>query len=174
MLIFFDFYFSIQEIKFMKYFTRSLILVTLLLTAGDILYCQTAEKPNPQYDAELAKKLGANDMGLRQYVLVILKTGPTRVPDGKERTDMFAGHFANMTRLAGEGKLALAGPLDGIDGWRGLFVLAVTDIEEAKKIVATDPVIIKGEMIAEYHKWFGSAGVMEVNAIHKKIAKKSF
>ena len=87
---------------------------------------------------------------------------------------MFKGHFANMQRLAKEGVLALAGPLDGVDGWRGLFVLAVKDIEEAKKHVATDPVIIQGEMIAEYHRWYGSAGVMLVNATHEKVQKKQF
>ena len=57
--------------------------------------------------------MGADDYGMRQYVLVILKTGPTRVPDGEERDAMFRGHFANMQRLSKEGKLALAGPFDG-------------------------------------------------------------
>ena len=37
------------------------------------------------YDEELAKRLGANDNGLRAYVLVILKTGPNRVPAGAAR-----------------------------------------------------------------------------------------
>ena len=141
-------------------------------------FAQNAQKPaqpaNPKYDEALAKKAGADERGMKNYVLVILKTGPTRVPDGKERSDMFAGHFANMKRLAGEGKLALAGPLDGVDGWRGLFVLAVSDIEEARKIVATDPVITKGEMIAEYHKWYGSAALMLVNEAHEKMGKISF
>lgn len=36
-----------------------------------------------------------------------------------------------MKRLGAEGKLALAGPFDGIDGGRGLFIFAVPDIEEA-------------------------------------------
>lgn len=130
--------------------------------------------PAPHYDEALARKVGANDNGMRKYVLVILKTGPTRVPEGEERSEMFRGHFANMTRLSDEGKLALAGPLDGVDGWRGLFILAVTDIEEAKKIVATDPVIIKGEMVAEYHSYFGSAALMVVPETHKKVAKKAF
>ena len=52
------------------------------------------------YDAELARRLGADDYGMRSYVLVILKTGPTRVPDGDARKAMFAGHFANMKRLS--------------------------------------------------------------------------
>jgi len=138
-------------------------------------FAQTPDKPqNPNYDAELAKKTGADEYGMKSYVLVILKSSATPVPKGAERDAMFAGHFANMKRLAGEGKLALAGPLDGVDGWRGLFVLAVSNIEEAKKLVATDPVIIKGEMIAEYHKWRGSAALMLVNEAHNKVGKKTF
>jgi hypothetical protein len=128
----------------------------------------------PAYDAALASAVGADEHGMRKYVLVILRTGPTRVPDGPERQEMFRGHFANMTRLAEEGKLALAGPLDGVDGWRGLFILSVPTIDEAKPLVATDPVIQKGEMVAEYHAYFGSAALMKVNELHAKIQKKSF
>ena len=125
-----------------------------------------------QSDAELAKSLGGNEQGLRGYILVLLKTGPKRVPDGPERTKMFQGHFANMERLAADKKLAVAGPLDGVNGMRGLFVLATTDMEEAKALVATDPVIINGEMVAEYHKFFSSAALMAVNDIHKRIRRK--
>jgi hypothetical protein len=38
--------------------------------------------------------------------------------------------------------------------------------------VATDPVIVNGEMVAEYHKFYGSAGLMMVNDVHNKIPKK--
>lgn len=134
-----------------------------------------AAKPiSPGYDAALATQTGADDYGMRKYVLVILKTGPKPVPAGPERDEMFKGHFANMNRLAEQGVLAVAGPLDGVDGWRGLFILAVETIEEAQKHVATDPVIIKGEMIAEYHKHYGSAALMLVNDNHEKVAKHSF
>jgi uncharacterized protein YciI len=132
------------------------------------------EAPPPEYDEALARTLGADEHGMRSYVLVILKTGPNRIPDGPEREEMFRGHFANMNRLSDDGKLALAGPLDGVDGWRGLFVMAVPDIEEAKQLVATDPVIIKGEMVAEYHKYYGSAALMTVADTHKRVQKKSF
>ena len=126
----------------------------------------------PQYDAELARSLGGDDNGMKKYVLVILKTGPNKVPAGPARTEMFKGHFANMERLAGEKKLAMAGPLDGVDGWRGVFVFATPDIEQAKTYVATDPVIISGEMIAEYHVFYASAGLMMMTEIHKKISRK--
>ncbi|HEX7708288.1 MAG TPA: YciI family protein [Thermoanaerobaculia bacterium] len=122
-------------------------------------------------EESLAKRLGADERGMRKYVLVILKTGPTRVADGPERDEMFRGHFANISRLSAEGTLALAGPLDGVDGWRGLFILAVSDIEEARKIVETDPVVIKGEMVPELHALYGSAALMLVPETHEKLTK---
>lgn len=154
--------------------TKPLVLaiLTAMLALAQASFAQ--DVPLPEYDEALARSVGADEHGMRRYVLVILKTGPNRVPDGPERDEMFRGHFANMQRLSDEGKLALAGPLDGVDGWRGLFVMAVPDIEEAKQLVATDPVIIKGEMVAEYHKYYGSAALMTVPDTHKRVQKKSF
>src|SRR5262245_15065333 len=90
-------------------------------------------------DPALAQRLGADERGMRRYVLVVLKTGPTRMPDGEARNAMFAGHFANMERLVKEGKLVMAGPFgQDAEGWRGMFVFAVEDIEEARRLTATD------------------------------------
>lgn len=127
--------------------------------------------PPPGFDAALAQRLGADEHGMRNYVMVILRTGPTPMPKGDARNEMFKGHFANIQRLADEGKLMLAGPFDGVDGWRGLFIFAVPTIEEAKALTATDPVIAAGEMVAEYHKWYGSAAVMRVPDLHKQLVK---
>jgi uncharacterized protein YciI len=154
--------------------TRFAALAALLLLSGGALAEDAAAPASPAFDAALAETLGADEYGMRQYVLVILKTGPTPVPAGAARDEMFRGHFANMQRLAAEGKLALAGPLDGVDGWRGLFILAVDDLEEAAALVATDPVVIHGEMIAEYHAYYGSAALMLVNETHEKVARKGF
>lgn len=110
---------------------------------------------------------------MRPYVLVILKTGPKRVPDGDARDAMFAGHFANIERLAKAGKLVVAGPFsEDPDGWRGLFLFAVEDIAEAKRLAATDPVIVNGEMVAEYHRWYGSAAAMLIPEVHEKLMPK--
>lgn len=134
---------------------------------------QTAAPPKPPYDPVLAKSLGADERGMRNYVLAILKTGPNRIPAGPERDEMFKGHFANMARLAAEGKLAVAGPFsgDGKDGWRGLYVFAVTDVEQARQLTATDPVVIKGEMVAEFHPFYGSAALMLVPSTHELITR---
>jgi uncharacterized protein YciI len=150
------------------------IWTVMVFVSAALLPVAHAQDAAPGYDAALAAKVGADDNGMRRYVLVILKTSPTPVPPGPARDEMFKGHFANMKRLADAGKLALAGPLDGVDGWRGLFIMAVSDIEEAKALVATDPVVAQGEMIPEFHKYYGSAALMLVNDGHAKVAKKPF
>jgi uncharacterized protein YciI len=151
------------------------IAAAALLLAAAAAQAQPApDAAPPPYDPALAQALGADEHGMRRYVLVVLKTGANKLPPGPERDEMFKGHFANINRLSAEGKLALAGPFDGVDGWRGLFILAVADIEEARKIVATDPVVIKGEMVPEYHVYYGSAALMLVKDGHEKVAKKRF
>lgn len=128
-------------------------------------------QPAPVYDAALAKAWGANDQGLRKYVFVLLKTGPKPMPAGPERDAMFKGHFANMGRLANDGVLVYAGPMDGVDGWRGIFIMAVTDIATARQHAETDPVLQSGEMVAEYHLHFGSAALVGVPEAHKRLIK---
>jgi uncharacterized protein YciI len=146
----------------------------VLLAIGLGLFCARTSAQEttstPAYDAALAKRLGADERGMHRYVLVILKTGPTRVPDGEARKAMFAGHFANMERLSKAGKLVLAGPFEkDAAGWRGLFVFAVDNVEEATRLVATDPVVVNGEMVAEYHPWYGSAATMMIPELHDKL-----
>lgn len=137
-----------------------------------IAHAANAEEPSRphQIDPALAKKFGANENGMRSYILVILKTGPYRVPDGLTRDEMFKGHFANIKRLAAAGKLAVAGPFGDKNDWRGMFIFAVESPEEAQELVATDPAIKSGEMVAEYHRLFASAALMGVNALHEQIA----
>jgi len=137
-------------------------------------FAQVPDKPaNPNYDAELAKKLGANEMGMRNYVLAILKTGPNDATvKGADRDNAFKGHFENMGRLVAEGKLAVAGPFGKNDkAFRGLFILAVTTVEDAQKLAETDPAVKAGIFMVEYVPWFGSASLMATPEIHKKIAK---
>ena len=150
---------------------RHVLLLLAALACGEARAADPQAKPGA-YDPVLAAQAGGDENGMRSYVLVILRTGPTRVPDGDARKAMFAGHFANMERLSKAGKLVLAGPFGDKDGdWRGLFVFAVADIEEAKALVATDPVIIQGEMVAEYHSWYGSAATVLLPDLHQRILR---
>ena len=94
--------------------------------------CLAAEERS--FDPELAKKLGADERGMKMYVLCILKTGPKDAEiTGEARKEIFAGHFANIGRLADEGKLAVAGPFGKNDkAYRGLYVFNVATIESKR------------------------------------------
>jgi len=157
-------------------FINGLIFVLAFTLVGALnSSAQEGDKPppkNPKFDAALAKRLGADRMGMKNYILVILKTGPANIPEGKERQEIFKGHFANIHRLADEGKLAVAGPFDQDEsGWRGMFIFNVTSVDDAKALAATDPVIKSGLMVPEYHKLYCSAALMEVAGIHERIAQ---
>jgi uncharacterized protein YciI len=146
------------------------VLFLALSTTAAFAQAETPAAATPAYDATLARRVGADARGMRHYVLVILKTGPTPMAQGEARDAMFEGHFANITRLAKAGKLALAGPFeDNPEGWRGLFVFAVETVDEARALTQTDPVIRNGEMVAEYHPWYGSAATMLLPELHERL-----
>ncbi len=150
----------------------AMILLASLGTSPAVFAEQPAPPATAVQDPVLAKQLGADERGMRTYVMVILKTGKHRVPDGKARDEMFQGHFANIKRLASEGKLAVAGPFGDKTDWRGMFIMAVDTVDAAKLLVATDPVISNGEMVAEYHVLYASAALMSVSGIHEKISPR--
>jgi uncharacterized protein YciI len=143
-------------------------LVATLLGAGEPERTKT-----PAFDAELAKKLGADERGMRMYVLCILKTGPRDAAiAGKEREAIFAGHFANIKRLADEGKLAVAGPFGKNDkSYRGLYIFNAASVEEAEALVVLDPAVKAGVFVPDLTLWYGSAAMMAVSETHKRIEK---
>ena len=155
-----------------------LLFATVFFTLSVSVYAQTAtpKQEKPKFDAELAKKLGADKYGMKSYVLAILKTGPNdSAIKGKDREELFKGHMANMNRLAADGKLAVAGPFGKNDvQFRGLFILNVTTVEDAKKLTDTDPVVKAGMMVVQFVPWYGSAALMELNRIHETIAETDF
>ena len=128
-----------------------------------------------KFDENLAKSLGADDYGMKQYVFCILKTGSNTTATDQERNDYFKGHMENIQRLANEGKLAVAGPFMKNDkNYRGIFVFNVTTVEEAKALVESDPAV-KGKIFDyELTPWYCSAALMKVNEIHETIQKTKF
>lgn len=86
--------------------------------------------------------------------LVLLKTGPRTDLTAAAQKEVFAGHFANMQRLAREGHLLLAGPYGKRKSdprLRGVFVFATGDLTEAERLVATDPGVKAGVFVPEIH-----------------------
>lgn len=132
----------------------------------------TGQNTNPNYDSALAKKLGADEYGMKWYVLAILKTGGNEIQDKPTRDSLFAGHLENIKSLADKGKLIVAGPLaQNENTYRGIFILNVPTTEEAKELLQTDPTIKENLLDVELYRWYGSAALPEYLATHKKIEK---
>ncbi len=159
----------------MKIICRLSLLVVSIGLSGTIAHAQTSGTSSSKikYDSKLAKQLGGDDIGMKTYVFVILKTGPKDGDfKGKERDDIFAGHMANIGRLADAGQLAVAGPFGKNEkGYRGLYIFNVATIEEAQKIVETDPAVRSGILVPDMTLWYGSASLMATPDIHKRITK---
>lgn len=131
-----------------------------------------AQKNNPNYDETLARKLGADDFGMKYYVLVILKTGENKTTDKEELNKLFRGHMENIQRLVDEGKLIVAGPFGENDKtWRGLFILNVKTVEEAAALVQTDPAVKARLFDVDMVPWYGSAALPEYLPASDKIWK---
>ncbi|NVK22917.1 MAG: hypothetical protein HWD86_10400 [Kangiellaceae bacterium] len=153
-----------------------ILLTAIMLSACQSTQQQQASNQNANeshYNAELAKQLGADQYGMKSYVLVILVTGPkdAEITDKEQRSELFRGHFANMGTLAEQGKLVLAGPLMQDPPKRGLFILNVTTLEEAENLVKTDPAVKAGIFDYQLTQYYGSAALMQVNEIHKTLQK---
>jgi len=127
------------------------------------------------YDAKLADSLGADDYGMKRYLLVLLKTGTVTINDKKITDSLFAGHMRNIEALAKAGKLVVAGPLQKNDkAYRGIFILDVPTVEEARKLLANDAAVHAGLLDAEYYGWYGSAALPLYLPYHEKVQRKSF
>ena len=107
----------------------------LLVTA---LYSEESTTVDSNYDAELAKKLGGDQYDMKNYVLILLKTGPKDGEvTGQARADIFWSH-EKYRRLADEGKLAVAGPFGKNEqGMRGLIILNVATPENIQADAGT-------------------------------------
>jgi len=148
------------------------LYITLLLFAS-LLTPSFAQSNQTSYDSTLAKKLGADEYGMKKYVLVLLKTGSaTNVPKSKSDS-AFAGHMQNINRLADSGKLVVAGPFFKNDKYRGIFILNADSLEEGRKLVESDPAVQAKLLDMDLLMWYGSAALAETLEIHKKIERKS-
>lgn len=132
----------------------------------------SAQKVNPNYDSVLAKKLGADDYGMKQYVFVILKTGTNTTKDKKMIDSCFAAHMKNINLLVDSGKLFVAGPIAKNDKtYRGIFILNTSSFEEATELMKGDLAIQEKLLAVEMYTWFGSAALGEYLKASDKIWK---
>lgn len=122
---------------------------------------------------ESAIEFGADDWGMKKYVVAFLKAGPNRNNSPEDVQKLQTAHLKNIERLAEEGKLAVAGPfLDDVN-LKGFYIFNVESVEEAEALTNTDPAIQEGSLVMELKEWYGSAALIAVNDIHNLISKKN-
>jgi uncharacterized protein YciI len=157
---------------------RKLFLLPIILLLGctqtpEAVKISTAKQTELKYDSLLAKKFGADDYGMKRYVMAFLRRGPNRSQDSATAAKLQRAHLDNIGRMAEEGTLVLAGPFFGNGDLRGIYIFNVETVEEAQKLTETDPAIQQGSLVMELIPWYGSAALMNVNELHKRIAKVS-
>ena len=145
-------------------------IVLLLITLLSFTFVSQAQ--NDTYDSALAGEVGADEYGMKKYVIAFLYRGDkVQEYTEEQRAEIQAGHMANINRLAEEGKLVMAGPFFGNEELRGLFFFAVESLEEAQKLTASDPAIEAGVLKMDLKEWYGSAALMLMSDLHSKVAK---
>jgi uncharacterized protein YciI len=129
-------------------------------------------KSDSSYNSVMAAKLGADERGMKPYVMAFLKRGPNRNQDSITVAEIQKGHMDNINRMAETGKLVLAGPFMDDGDIRGIYLFNVATIEEAQELTATDPAIQSGRLIMELHPWYGSAAMPLITPLHRQMEKK--
>ncbi len=161
----------------MKYliFFSCITILTLSCNSNKIEHQTTNNiaSDTMEYDIKLAEELGADEYGMKQYIMAFLKKGPNRDLSAEEASKLQRAHLDNIKKMAEDGKLIIAGPFLDNGDLRGIYIFNVSSLEEAQALTETDPAIKAGSLVLELKPWYGSAGLMQVNEIHKKISKKS-
>jgi uncharacterized protein YciI len=58
-----------------------------------------------------------------------------------------------------------------VHAYLGIFIFNTTDLEEARAWVAADPAVQAEILEAELMPWYGSAALVEVPNLHRKVEK---
>jgi len=125
------------------------------------------------YDAELAAEYGADEYGMKKYVFALLYRGDNSSADSATAMQLQMAHLANISRMAEEGKLVMAGPFFGNQDLRGIYIFNVGSVEEAEELTNTDPAIQAGVLRMELMEWYGAAALVGLNELNEKVTKKS-
>ncbi|MGZ3864430.1 MAG: YciI family protein [Bacteroidia bacterium] len=154
------------------------IITFLLVITGFTTFAQRKMPPvknkKPRLDSAMIRRTGADEYGMKKYVMCFLKTGPNKSLPQDSVKKLVAAHLKNITKLASQGKLSIAGPFTDGTELEGIFIFNVRTVEEAKALIDTDPGVKAGIFSVELHPWYASAALTEIPLLHKKIQGKDF
>ena len=135
----------------------------------------TEEKITPGFNQKLADSLGADQYGMKSYVIVMLTAGSVKIDDKTKMGELMKGHMENIGKLAKEGKIVVAGPFSEKNerDYRGMFIFNTKSKDEAESWVKTDPAVSAGVFNYEIFPWYGSAALPLYLKHHDEIAKQT-
>jgi uncharacterized protein YciI len=136
-------------------FPRLLTTALLLVVAATSLAPQNARGQDSASGTAPHQKFR-----MMVYYLVLLRSGPNSgAGDSASRARMFAGHMANIRRLGAERSMVVAGPIEDGGDLRGIFVLQARSLDDARRLVKTDPAVQAGEFRPEVYQWYAPSGM---------------
>lgn len=133
---------------------------------------KVSENQEIVYDSVKAAQYGADEYGMKKYIMAFLKRGNNTELSEDSAHSLQMEHLRNIMRMADEGKLVVAGPFLGNQSIRGIYIFNVSTITEAKELTLTDPAIKAGVLEMDLLEWYGSAALVDVNKNHKIFSKK--
>ena len=128
---------------------KNLLLISVLVLLTTMAFAQD----------EFEMKEGDTTYIMKKYYLVLLLANPDKEPlDSARVMEIQHAHLDNINRLAGLGKIVIAGPMGDDSNLRGIFVMDCASLEEAESLVQTDPAVKKKRLLVEIHPWWAAKG----------------
>jgi uncharacterized protein YciI len=91
---------------------------------------------------------------MKQYFFVMLTRGPNRNQDSATASKIQEGHLNNIRKLAGMGKIVVAGPFGDDRDWLGIFIFDCKTREEVVDYLKTDPAVSAGRLEYDIRPWW--------------------
>ena len=128
-----------------------LLIITLIVMANSSAFSQqddSLKSDEPEWE-------------MKTYYFVFLNAVTDRPKlDSAKAMEIQTGHLANIDKMFKEGKCKLAGPFLEEGETRGILIMDVASIEEARELLNNDPAIANNRLIPVIKKWYGPANLI--------------
>ncbi|MGD9978937.1 MAG: hypothetical protein AB7S54_13515 [Bacteroidales bacterium] len=152
----------------MKAFCFSVILIFFAITT----HAQD-QTPVSDYNKTLADSLGADEYGMKWYVMVMLKSGATQIKSRDSISWLYKGHVDAINEMTNNGTLVVTGPMGKNDkNYRSFFILNTSKINVAQEMMNQNPAVKYGLFDTEYFFWYGPAALPTYRRFQPMIEAK--
>jgi uncharacterized protein YciI len=95
-----------------------------------------------------------------RYIVFLRPDAARKAIPLEERQHIMDAHMANIRKMADDGVLVAAGPMEDTPTTiSGIFVFKAESVAEAQKIAALDPTVVAGRNTVDVHVWRAPPGI---------------